>query len=285
MCQTFSRSQQRETLLPHEVPQGPWEKLGIDFFEFQSTTYLLIADYYSRFPVIRKVRSTNASATTEILKQVLSEYGVPQTVMTENGPPFSSKEFASFANQYPRYPRSNGFIERMVQTVKQCMRKCAAAGHDPSLATLIYRATPFTTIIPSPAELLNGRKCRALLPTKSPIQNSHYQVVREQMVKDKNRMCEHFNKTARDLPSLPQNQRVYVQVHKSVQECTYKFTQCNQWIPATVTKTPVASQPRSYSVETTEGTQLVKNRSFIRPAQEIAAIPAEDMKRGDSSSS
>ena len=43
--QTFSRSQQRETLLPHEVPQGPWEKLGIEIFEFQSTTYLLIADY------------------------------------------------------------------------------------------------------------------------------------------------------------------------------------------------------------------------------------------------
>ncbi|RMX49495.1 hypothetical protein pdam_00023953 [Pocillopora damicornis] len=83
----------------------------------------------------------------------------------------------------------------------------------------------------------------------------------------------------------PVNQRVYVQVHKSVQECTYKFTQCNQWIPVTVTKTPVASQPRSYSVETTEGTQLVKNRSFIRPAQEISPIPAENMKRGDSSSS
>ena len=65
MCQTFSRSQQRETLLPHEVPQGPWEKLGIDFFEFESTTYLLIADYYSRFPVIRKVRSTTANATTK----------------------------------------------------------------------------------------------------------------------------------------------------------------------------------------------------------------------------
>ena len=119
----------------------------------------------------------------------------------------------------------------------------------------------------------------------SNVWNSHYQVVREQMVKDKNRMCEHFNKTARDLPSLLQSQRVYVQVHKSVQECTYKFTQCNQWISATVTKTPVASQPRSYSVETTEGAQLVKNRSFIRPAQEIAPIPAENMKRGDSSSS
>ena len=91
VCQTFSRSQQCETLLPREVPQGHWEKLGIYFFEFQSTTYLLIADYYRRFPVIRKIRSTNTSATTEILKQVFSEYGVPQTVMTDNGPPFSLK--------------------------------------------------------------------------------------------------------------------------------------------------------------------------------------------------
>ena len=78
VCQTFSRSQQRETLLPHEVPQGPW--LGIDFLEFQSTTYLLIADYYSGFPVIRKVCSTNASATNETLKQGFSEYGALQTM-------------------------------------------------------------------------------------------------------------------------------------------------------------------------------------------------------------
>ena len=98
------------------------EKLGIDFFEFQSTTYLLIADYHSRFPVARKVHGTTASTTTETLKQVFSEFGVPETVVTDNDPPFSSKEFASFANQYrfdhitssPRYPQSNGFIERMV---------------------------------------------------------------------------------------------------------------------------------------------------------------------------
>jgi len=81
----FSRSQQREAILPHEVPQRPWEKLGIDFFEFQSTTYLLTAD--RTFPAVRKVHGTTASATTEMLKQVFSEYGVPQTVMTDNSPP------------------------------------------------------------------------------------------------------------------------------------------------------------------------------------------------------
>lgn len=75
LCQTFSRSQQSETLLAHEVPQGPWEKLGVDFFEFQFTIYFLIADYYSRFPVVRRVCSTTVSATAEILKQVFSRYG------------------------------------------------------------------------------------------------------------------------------------------------------------------------------------------------------------------
>lgn len=170
VCQTFSKSQQRETLMPHEVPQGPWEKLAIYFFEFQSNSYLLIADYYSRFPVIRRVSSTTASATIDILKQVFSEYGVPKTVMSDNGPQFASKEFEAFANQYcfdhisssPRYPQSNRMIERMVQTVKQCMKKCAEARHDPYLAMLIYRATPLSNSIPSPAELLNGRKYRAL---------------------------------------------------------------------------------------------------------------------------
>lgn len=44
VCQTFSKIQQPETLMPLEVPQGPWEKLAIEFFEFQSNSYLLIAD-------------------------------------------------------------------------------------------------------------------------------------------------------------------------------------------------------------------------------------------------
>ena len=76
------------------------------------------------------------------------------------------------------------------------------------------------------------------------------------MVKDKNKMCEHYNKTARGL------------IHP----------QCNQWTPATVTKTPVASL-------TTNGAQLVRNRRFVRPGQETAPIPAESMKRDDSSGS
>ena len=120
VCQMFSGSQQREIMFQHEVPQGLWEKIGAAFFEFESTNYLLIADYYSQFPIIRRMRSTMTNVTTHVKKHVFSEYSVSKTVMSDRAPQFSSKRFKAFADQYcsfhitscPRYPQSNGMIEK-----------------------------------------------------------------------------------------------------------------------------------------------------------------------------
>ena len=46
----------------------------------------------------------------------------------------------------------------MVQIVKQSLRKNVVARHVPYLAMLIYRATPLTSSLQAPAEMLNGRK-------------------------------------------------------------------------------------------------------------------------------
>ena len=49
-----------ETLHPHEVPPGPWVKLGMDFFQdHHGKKYLIIADYFSKFPYIFPVASTH----------------------------------------------------------------------------------------------------------------------------------------------------------------------------------------------------------------------------------
>jgi hypothetical protein len=53
ICQKFRPCQQKELLMPHDVPAGPWEKLGMDIFELKGVHYLLIADYFSKFPVVR----------------------------------------------------------------------------------------------------------------------------------------------------------------------------------------------------------------------------------------
>ena len=130
VCQTYSRSQQREILMPHEVLQCLWEKIGAGFCEFESTTYQQIAYYYSWFPIIRRMRSTKTNATIDVLKQVFSEYGVPKTVMSDRGPQFSSKEIKAFTKQYCfdhitsslRYPQSNSIIEWIVQIVNSAWR-------------------------------------------------------------------------------------------------------------------------------------------------------------------
>ena len=66
----------------------------------------------------------------------------------------------------PQYPQSNGIAERYVQTMKASLIKTMEEGEDIDLALLTYKATPLSHNLPSPAELLNSRKYRTLLPTR-----------------------------------------------------------------------------------------------------------------------
>ena len=68
---------------------------------------------------------------------------------------------------------------------------------------LIYRATPLSSGLPAPSELLNRKGYMTMLPTRSLMQNAHRQFVTEQMVNDEERSAAHYNRSARDLPPLP----------------------------------------------------------------------------------
>ena len=49
-CQEHQRKQPKETLIPHEIPTRPWQVLGTDLFSFHGNNYLIVADFYSKFP-------------------------------------------------------------------------------------------------------------------------------------------------------------------------------------------------------------------------------------------
>ena len=99
------------------------------------------------------------------LKSCSDWKGAPDEIMSDNGPPFSSKEFNSFLSglgikhttSSPNYPQSNGFIERQIQTVKRLMEKATATGRSFQEALTSLRATPIAEAMPSPAEILHGR--------------------------------------------------------------------------------------------------------------------------------
>ena len=155
----------REPLLITPLPDYPWQMIGTDLFELSGEHYLLVVDYFSRYPEIAKLASTTSAPLITSLKLIFARHGIPEIVPSDNGPP---QEFSTFAKLYgfrhttssPRYPQSNGQAERTVKTVKQMLKQT----QDPYLALLNYRATPLPWCKCSPAELLMGRRLRTRVP-------------------------------------------------------------------------------------------------------------------------
>ena len=79
----FSEKQPNETLCAHSVPSFLWQKLGCDLFDYQGAQYLLVADYCSKYPILRKLNST-ASATIINLKSIFAKHGISESLVTVN---------------------------------------------------------------------------------------------------------------------------------------------------------------------------------------------------------
>ena len=152
----------------------PWHTVTTDLFETKNSKYLLIVDYYSRFPVLHKLSSTTARVLIQEMKAVFTKLGVPSVIVSDGGPQYIATEFQDFTKLWqiehrlssPRNPQSNGMAECFVQTMKASMIKTIEEGEDVDLALLTYKTTPLNHRLPSPAELLNSRKYKTLLPTR-----------------------------------------------------------------------------------------------------------------------
>ena len=118
LCLKYSRLKNKDTphtALGHEVPPVPWSNVATDIFHYESQPYLLIVDYTSRFPIVRKLKSMSAQHITEHFKSIFSEYGWPDTLVSDNGPCYTAEAFSNLMKEYavnhitssPHYPQSN----------------------------------------------------------------------------------------------------------------------------------------------------------------------------------
>ena len=166
-CQVcIKRSRQaRELLQPHGIPDGPWQKLGMDFFDLKGKCYILICDYFSKFPFMFSCKTSWGSLKDRLI-DLFSNKGFSKEIISDNGSPLNSQEFADYLSSHgvkhttssPHYPQSNGFIERHIQTVKNLLYKAIDAGTRSFQEVLSeLRATKIGNDLPSPAEILHGR--------------------------------------------------------------------------------------------------------------------------------
>lgn len=194
------------------------------------------------------------------LKSTFARYGIPEEVVSDNGPQFSSAEFRELAREMdfkhitssPHHPQGNGHAERAVQTAKKILRQ-----EDPLIALMCYRSTPCATTGVSPAELLMGRKIRTTLPTLEKNLQPKWPNKKTIMQKDateKAKQAFYFNRRygARSLPPLHSGDAVVT-----------KLDQEKTWVmPAVVSKECVT--PRSYLVQTPQGAVFRRNRRHLR---------------------
>lgn len=99
-CQSATPSTEHQPLQMSDLPDGPWQKISIDFCgPFPSGDHLLvILDEYTRSPFIEIATSTSAKTVIPLLDKVFSTVGLPKEVKSDNGPPFSGHDFANFAS-------------------------------------------------------------------------------------------------------------------------------------------------------------------------------------------
>ena len=132
-CQEYSKNPKSSLPGTWSWPTGPWKRLHIDFAgpESNGQMYLVIVDAYSKFLEIFPMTKTDTSKTIEKLRHLFSTFGLPEHIVSDNGPQFISEEFKLFL-QYndiqhtkipPKHPATNGLAERYVGYFKESMKK------------------------------------------------------------------------------------------------------------------------------------------------------------------
>ena len=118
-------------MIPSKLPERPWRKVATDVFDWKGQEVALVVDYFSRYCEIGVLRKSTSQEVISHLKAIFARHGIPETVISDNAPQYSSAEFSKFAQEWgfshvtisPKYPQRNGEAERTVQTMKNLLTK------------------------------------------------------------------------------------------------------------------------------------------------------------------
>ncbi|KAF2878627.1 hypothetical protein ILUMI_27549 [Ignelater luminosus] len=233
ICMTHRKNNPQEPLISHDI--------------------LNLVDYYSKYIEIAKLEdSTSSNQVIVHLKSIFARHGIPDVVMSDNGPQFTSKLFKKFSQEWefqhitssPLYPQSNGLVERNVQIVKNSLIKAKQTNRDMYLVLLHYRNSPIEGINFSPAQLLMGRTLRATLPINESLlipTTPNKNLVKNALRKRQESQRYYYIRGTKSLYPLKHRQKIYVKTQLKDKE----------WRPATIENRK--EQPRSYMFKNSEG--------------------------------
>ncbi|UYV64129.1 K02A2.6-like [Cordylochernes scorpioides] len=262
ICQKYQKSKTRETLRSFPIPDYPWQTVSMDIFYIERKPHLLIVDRFSGYPEVYALNPPTATNVRNKLRETFARFGIPETIMSDNGPPFHSEIMTDFCTKWgirqifssPHLHRSNGLAERNIQTIKTLLNKCKDQGSDAYLALLTYRNTPKNDL-PSPAQLCLSRSLRCLIPRITPLYGpckTNQRHIENAKKRRQISMKRYYDRSSKIYPKVSVGEEAWCQLSPK-----------QAWTPVKITAH--GNSPQSFKVETPSGREFLRNQQFLRP--------------------
>ena len=266
VCQESRPSPATAPLHPWTWPEKPWSRLHLDFAgPYCGHMYLVLMDAHSKWLDVIIMKNITTTTTIEQLRIIFATHGLPQKVVTDNGPTFTSHLFRDFMvsngilhiTSAPYHPSTNGLAERAVQSFKTALKRITGSTVQERLSKFLlkYRLTPHTTAGVPPAELLMGRRPRSRLDLLYPdlSQKVHKQQFKQKLAHD----------NTKPLRSFQVGDLVYAENFSSTTP---------KWLPGKVLET---TGPLSYKVELEDGSVVRRHVDNIRERSPSHSLEAQ----------
>ena len=258
-CQAIKQSIPLAPMQPWTWPERPWQRVHVDFAgPFLGKMFFLLMDAHSKWPEVYEMTSTTAQKTVDILRHIFAAYGLPEQLVSDNGPQFVAKEFEDFMlkngirhiRSAPYHPATNGLVERFVQSFKRAMETGKNSGqtlqHRLSSFLLAYRSSPHSVTNVSPCSLFLQRELRTKLDL---LRQTTEQIVRKKQEEQK----EGHDKNTRERV-FEQNDIVWAS----------NFGVGERWVKGKIKQ---SSGPSSYLVELADGREWRRHIDHLRRAE------------------
>ncbi|KAE8743418.1 hypothetical protein FOCC_FOCC010990 [Frankliniella occidentalis] len=200
VCARSAPSLRKQPLMPHPIPDLPYQNIAVDILDFNGKYFLVTVDCYSKWLDVNSLSSTKSSSVNNVLEHLFSVHGIPEVIYSDNVP-FNSKEFQQFLQMYncqnltcsPHHHQSNGLAEKYVDVARKFLEKCSVDKN-----SNLSKATPLPSIGLSPAQMLMSRNLRSFVPIKAnllkPFVNPN---IKDKLKAKQDTMTELYNKKAK----------------------------------------------------------------------------------------
>ncbi|KAL3999164.1 tetraspanin-4 [Sarotherodon galilaeus] len=160
VCQTVQKSPPAAPLHPWKWPERVWQPIHFDFAQKDKQYFLVVTESHSKWLEVFSMSSITSHNTIEVLRRLFASYGLPEELVSDDGPQLVSKQFNQFlelngirCTAVPAYhPASNGAVLRS-NVLEADGKATLPLSHRLADFLIMYRSTPHTVTGRTPAEL------------------------------------------------------------------------------------------------------------------------------------